>query len=75
MWRYLIVSVASGLLFAVLDGLKADPNTARIPVIVATAKELTAHEKARLGSHIQALMQKGDFLSDEFLEEVRALIK
>jgi len=61
--------------FAVLDGLKADPNTARIPVIVATAKELTPHEKAKLGLHIQALMQKGDFLSDEFLEEVKALIK
>jgi threonine synthase len=61
--------------FAVLDGLKADRSTANIPVIVATAKELTPHEKARLGSHIQALMQKGDFLSDEFLEEVKALIK
>jgi threonine synthase len=44
-------------------------------VIVATAKELTAHEKARLGTHIQSLLQKGDFLSDEFLEEVKALIK
>jgi threonine synthase len=61
--------------FAVLDNLRADANTANIPVIVATAKELTQHEKARLGSHIQALMQKGDFLSDEFLEEVRAIIK
>jgi threonine synthase len=61
--------------FAVLDRLKADRSTATIPVIVATAKELTPHEKVRLGSHIQALMQKGDFLSDEFLEEVRAIIK
>ncbi|HEY5982391.1 MAG TPA: pyridoxal-phosphate dependent enzyme [Anaerolineales bacterium] len=61
--------------FAVLDRLKADQATARIPVIVATAKELTAHEKAKLGTHIQTLMQKGDFLSDEFLEEVKALIK
>jgi threonine synthase len=61
--------------FAVLDGLRADASTARIPVIVATAKELTAHEKARLGTHIQSLLQKGDFLSDEFLEEVKALIK
>jgi threonine synthase len=61
--------------FAVLDGLRADPDTARIPVIVATAKELTSHEKARLGTHIQSLLQKGDFLSDDFLEEVRALIK
>jgi threonine synthase len=61
--------------FAVLDGLRADRSTASIPVIVATAKELTPHEKAKLGTHIQALMQKGDFLSDEFLEEVKALIR
>lgn len=60
--------------FAVLDALKADPETASIPVIVSTAKELTAEEKSRLKGQIQALMQKGDFLSDEFLEEVRSLI-
>jgi len=61
--------------FAVLDGLKTDPRTARIPVIVATAKELTAREKGRLGTQIQVLMQKGDFLNDEFLNEVKALVK
>jgi len=61
--------------FAVLDALRARPETANIPVIVATAKELTAEEKNRLKGQIQALMQKGDFLSDEFLEEVRSLIK
>jgi threonine synthase len=61
--------------FAVLDSLKADQETAHIPVIVATAKELTPDEKDRLGTQIQTLMQKGDFLNDEFLEEVKALIK
>jgi threonine synthase len=61
--------------FAVLDVLKAEQETANIPVIVATAKELTPHEKGRLGTQIQALMQKGDFLNDEFLQEVRALVK
>jgi threonine synthase len=61
--------------FAVMDALKADPKTADIPVIVATAKELTPEEKNRLGAQIQSLMQKGDFLNDEFLEEVKALIK
>jgi threonine synthase len=61
--------------FAVMDALKADQETAHIPVIVATAKELTPNEKERLGTQIQTLMQKGDFLNDEFLEEVKALIK
>lgn len=61
--------------FAVLDALRAKPETAQIPVIVSTAKTLTAEEKSRLQGQIQSLLQKGDFMSDEFLEEVRALIR
>jgi len=61
--------------FAVLDALRSQPETANIPVIVATAKELTVDEKSRLQGQIQSLMLKGDFLNDEFLEEVRALIR
>lgn len=61
--------------FAVLDALRSKPETANIPVIVATAKELTVHEKSRLQGQIQSLMLKGDFLNDEFLEEVRSLIR
>ncbi len=61
--------------FAVIDALRARPETANIPVIVSTAKELTPQEKNLLNGQIQSLMQKGDFLNDEFLEEVRALIK
>ncbi len=61
--------------FSVLEALKANPDTAAIPVIVSTAKELTLEEKARLQGQIQALMQKGDFMSDEFLEEVKALLR
>lgn len=60
--------------FSVLDAMKSKPETASIPVIVATAKELTPEEKGRLKGQIQALMQKGDFLSDEFLDEVRTLL-
>lgn len=61
--------------FAVMDALRARPETANIPVIVSTAKELTPQEKNLLSGQIQSLMQKGDFLNDEFLEEVRSLIK
>jgi threonine synthase len=61
--------------FSVLDALKADPLTAPIPVIVVTAKELTPEEKRRLSGQIQALMQKGEFMNDDLLEEVRSLTK
>jgi len=61
--------------FAVIDNLKRNPETANIPVIVASAKELTLNEKNRLEGQIQSLMQKGDFLNDEFLGEVRSLLE
>ena len=59
--------------FSVLDELKRFQETATIPVIVVTAKTLTKKEKERLSGQIQTLMQKGDFLSDELLEEIRQL--
>jgi threonine synthase len=61
--------------FAVLDALKADPKTAPIPVIVVTAKELTIEEKERLQGQIISLMQKGEFMNDELINEVRTLLK
>jgi threonine synthase len=61
--------------FAALDQLRSKRETANIPVIVATAKELTVDEKSRLQGQIQALLMKGDFMNDEFLEEVRSLIR
>jgi threonine synthase len=61
--------------FSVLDALKADQTTASIPVIVVTAKELTTEEKQRLQGRIHSLMLKGEFMNDELVEEVRALLK
>jgi threonine synthase len=61
--------------FSVLDALKQSAETAAIPVIVVTAKELTAKEKQRLEGRIVSLMQKGSFMGDDLLDEVRSLIK
>jgi threonine synthase len=61
--------------FAVMEKLQSNPQTADIPVIVVTAKELTQAEKERLKGHIQKLMQKGDFMSDDLSDEVRALLR
>ncbi len=60
--------------FGVMDALQNNPDTADIPIIVVTAKELTPAEKNRLKGHIQTLMQKGDFMSDDLLDEVKALL-
>ncbi|PKO17258.1 MAG: hypothetical protein CVU39_05750 [Chloroflexi bacterium HGW-Chloroflexi-10] len=60
--------------FGVMEELQSNPDTMDIPIIVVTAKELTNEEKKRLNGHIQSLMQKGDFLSDELLDEIRALL-
>jgi len=61
--------------FAVLDALKQDSQTAEIPVIVVTAKELTADEKTRLKGRIHSLMQKGEFMGDDLADEVKSLLR
>ena len=61
--------------FQVMDALQLQKETQDIPIIVITAKELTPAENKRLQGHIQSLMQKGDFLNDDLLDEVRALLK
>jgi len=61
--------------FSVIDALKADERTASISIIVVTAKELTEDEKERLKGRIHSLMQKGEFLNDELLDEVETLLK
>ena len=60
--------------FSVIDALKADERTASISIIVVTAKELTEDEKERLKGRIHSLMQKGEFLNDDLLEEVDTLL-
>jgi threonine synthase len=61
--------------FGVIDALKADEATASISVVVVTAKELTKDEEQRLKGRINTLMQKGEFLNDELLDEVNTLFK
>lgn len=61
--------------FSVIDDLRSQPETALIPIIVITAKNLTHQEKMRLQGRIQSLLQKGEFMNDELLDEVRKLIE
>jgi threonine synthase len=56
--------------FEVLEALKANEEVSDVPVIVLTAKELTAVEQERLSGQIEMLMQKGSFTHEELVEEI-----
>jgi threonine synthase len=56
--------------FAILEALKADERLSAVPVVVITAKDLTAAERKRLSGQIEALMQKGMFTDEDLLEEI-----
>jgi len=61
--------------FGVLGGLKEDERLQDVPVIVVTAKDLTATEKRRLSGRVQGLLQKGTFLSTDLLDDVMKTIE
>ncbi|MBN1955744.1 MAG: GAF domain-containing protein [Anaerolineae bacterium] len=61
--------------FAVLEAVKADESTRTIPIIIVTAKELTAEERETLNHNIEALIQKGMLEKNELLEDVAAALR
>ena len=56
--------------FAIIDTMKNDMLMAHIPIVVVTAKELTAKERARLSGQIDLLLQKGSFIDEDFVESL-----
>jgi signal transduction histidine kinase/DNA-binding response OmpR family regulator len=56
--------------FAVVERLRADPDTADIPIVVLTAKTMTAADKERLNGQISFLAQKGEFDRDTLVDLV-----
>ncbi|OHB32885.1 MAG: hypothetical protein A2X84_08965 [Desulfuromonadaceae bacterium GWC2_58_13] len=62
--------------FEVLEQIRSTPTTATLPVLVLTAKELTAADRARLShNNIQQLVQKGSLDRGQLLDCVGKLLK
>ncbi len=61
--------------FAVLEAVKSNKSTRSIPIIVVTAKELTAEERGILNSRVESLLQKGLFEKQELLADVAATLE
>lgn len=57
--------------FTVIEQMKSDDSgLGQIPIVVVTAKELTARERDYLDAHVDMLLQKGSFISDDFLDDI-----
>ncbi len=57
--------------FDVLHGLRGNPDTADIPIIVLTAKLLTREDRAQLSGKVQQVMEKTNFHCIGLLAEVK----
>jgi CheY-like chemotaxis protein/signal transduction histidine kinase/HAMP domain-containing protein len=60
--------------FDVLNHIRSTPLTAKIPVLVITAKELTSEDRAKLEyNNVQELIQKGSVNRNELVSRVNQL--
>jgi CheY-like chemotaxis protein len=57
--------------FDVVAALNERPATARIPIIVVTAKRITDEDRARLNGSVTTVMEKAGFDPEHFMTEVR----
>lgn len=61
--------------FQVLKAIRAEANTADLPVLILTAKHVTSQELSFLqGNHIHQLIQKGDISKRQLLEAIARMV-
>jgi PAS domain S-box-containing protein len=57
--------------FGFLAAMRARPEWRHVPVIVITAKDLTAEDRARLAGNVEEVLEKTAYTREQFLEHVR----
>ncbi len=57
--------------FDVVSALQDRPETARIPILIVTSKQITDEDRSKLRGHVSTIMQKGGFDAERFTSEVR----
>lgn len=61
--------------FMVVDRLRENPQTHGIPVIILTAKIVSAQERERLNGYVSAIAEKSDLNRAGFLAEVNRAVR
>jgi PAS domain S-box-containing protein len=60
--------------FDVVEALQKHPETARIPILVVTAKQISKEDRVRLSGFVSTIMEKENFDCDRFTAEIRRAI-
>jgi signal transduction histidine kinase/DNA-binding response OmpR family regulator len=60
--------------FAFIEELRRRPECLHVPVIVVTAKDLTAEDRRRLNGHVFQILQKGGYSTRELLDQLHKLL-
>lgn len=61
--------------FGLVEELKMDPRTKNIPIVVVSAKDITAEERERLNGFIEAVYQKCSLPPRKFVEQMVQVIE
>jgi len=56
--------------FVVIEAMKSDEVLQNVPIVVITAKELTARDRERLNGQIEMVLQKGSSIDDDFIDSL-----
>jgi CheY-like chemotaxis protein len=57
--------------FDVVEALNSRVGTAQIPILIVTAKQITAEDRAKLNGSVRTIMDKGALDPERFATEVR----
>ena len=60
--------------FELMEAMRREVGWASIPVVVLTAKDLTAEDRERLNGRVERVLQKGAYTADVLLADVRRLV-
>ena len=61
--------------FGVIEKLRADPQTRDLPIIVISAKDLTANERTWLNEKVESVIKKQGFQGSKFVEEILRILR
>jgi len=61
--------------FTFMQQLRLRPDARLVPVLVITAKDITAEDRQRLSGQAAKILQKGTTSREELVKEIRALVR